>query len=734
MEQQISRTQRRRQRCSNPAIMQQTQSWPVNSSAAVATLLLMCLVPSAWGAHVRVSKPMRDHIRQFVSQIPVHKDYLGEMTDSQRISWSGDLGYSVNETLKALTEVKLKIRVDVKLVGFAGDGNEALLTPEHNLQMYLRGLHSELDTVALNPAVAHMAVNPDISFRVQPAYYELATKVSAAINQGVNTGQSTNLFGPFQLHLIPYQNVDKLIQEDFDHSDGTYTIYLLNPAAHAPYAYSYHDGGNATDSCPGSLWVSHKRYAWLDLSANLTFYGPGPGGRGQVFTHSVPVVKHYKKDVVSKAILPDLAALVWSACEHLIWPPLYHGKLSYNRQLEVHLIYMVEALMRPSPAMAGRVDVAALQEQLQTVAKPLKQQVSVTEHFLLFSECDHCVAAYSGALKARTSRSAGEKGFHLSMSQYLDLTEMEKWLKDWRDVLLSEAGINWDTEHGGAAILPVFVFDVPTKEPVLLDGVLQASVLGSGDVVAIRTAGEPFATFFGCFDTHMALNPKQIHRPVLAATLQAAYGVAETAVSWSQATGKTWSFLWSVGQTPFGALSNQATVSFAQRDAALRNMALAYLNSSMNHAAMLIKGFEFLAPDGHLEQVKSYLQPDQVIPYNQRTALLLFKIREAAAALASQQHALAVGYAASTVQDVAALHKITRQYKSTLDPDLICAGRDEQRRWWLLPMLCTFVTVVLIVWRCARGADDDGDKFGSSSKRGSLGGASFGSSGYGRGF
>jgi hypothetical protein len=47
----------------------------------------------------------------------------------------------------------------------------------------------------------------------------------------------------------------------------------------------------------------------------------------------------------------------------------------------------------------------------------------------------------------------------------------------------------------------------------------------------------------------------------------------------------------------------------------------------------------------------------QVIPYNQRISLLLFKIQEAAAALSERQHALAVGYAVSTTEDVAALHK-----------------------------------------------------------------------------
>jgi hypothetical protein len=51
---------------------------------------------------------------------------------------------------------------------------------------------------------------------------------------------------------------------------------------------------------------------WL---GNFTFYGPGPGGKGQVFAHSTPIVKHYKAHDMHRAIVPDLAALVWSACQ-----------------------------------------------------------------------------------------------------------------------------------------------------------------------------------------------------------------------------------------------------------------------------------------------------------------------------------------------------------------------------------------------------------------------------------
>lgn len=57
-----------------------------------------------------------------MTQGPVNRDYLGELTDAQRVAWSHDLGLTVNETLAALGDGRVPIRVDVKLIGFAGDG------------------------------------------------------------------------------------------------------------------------------------------------------------------------------------------------------------------------------------------------------------------------------------------------------------------------------------------------------------------------------------------------------------------------------------------------------------------------------------------------------------------------------------------------------------------------------------------------------------------------------------
>jgi hypothetical protein len=54
---------------------------------------------------------------------------------------------------------------------------------------------------------------------------------------------ATTTYTGYPLHLVPYVEVDKLIQDDHSHGDGSYTIYLLNPPAHAPYAYTYQAPG-----------------------------------------------------------------------------------------------------------------------------------------------------------------------------------------------------------------------------------------------------------------------------------------------------------------------------------------------------------------------------------------------------------------------------------------------------------------------------------------------------------
>jgi hypothetical protein len=62
------------------------------------------------------------YIEQWAAQLLTDRDYLGDMPDGQRVAWGQDLGLSINGTLTAMQQLKVPITVDVKLVGFAGDG------------------------------------------------------------------------------------------------------------------------------------------------------------------------------------------------------------------------------------------------------------------------------------------------------------------------------------------------------------------------------------------------------------------------------------------------------------------------------------------------------------------------------------------------------------------------------------------------------------------------------------
>jgi hypothetical protein len=47
-------------------------------------------------------------------------------------------------------------------------------------------------------------------------------------------------------------------------------------------------------------------------------------------------------------------------------------------------------------AVLCRVDIGMLHDELQSIGDMMQQEVTVSEHYVLFSECDHCVTAYAG--------------------------------------------------------------------------------------------------------------------------------------------------------------------------------------------------------------------------------------------------------------------------------------------------------------------------------------------------
>lgn len=67
------------------------------------------------------------------------------------------------------------------------------------------------------------------------------------------------------------------------------------------------------------------------------------------------------------------------------------------------------------------------------------------------------------ALKTKMSRSpAANKQFKMDITRFLDVVELERWLKEWRDSVMAYAGIHYSASEADAHVLPVFVFDVDT--------------------------------------------------------------------------------------------------------------------------------------------------------------------------------------------------------------------------------------------------------------------------------
>lgn len=620
---------------------------------------------------------------------PPESDYLTTLSDAERRQWTFDNKQSINASINVLLALHVHIVVDVKIVGFydKADMNYPLLL-EKDLRPYLDALQSEMETVALEPSPKHLVVKPVIKYNVYRMPEEYAAEILSALkNAAVDLG--------VPVRFIPYNVVDDLIRRDYESFPSRHTIYLISlPPSPPPqvwqhvYTYTTERG-----SCPGGLWVGRQPYAWVDLSAYPSFYGPGPGGKGQVFRHTVPVLEHYKDATMKQAMLPDLAALVWSACQHLVWPPMQHAIPIHSSSVRVQVIYMHQALERG----ASRVYMPALESLLRDLVGDGLQELSFQETWVSMAECDLCVTAYARSLKAYTGRAPGST-FKLETSNVLDSNELGTHLSAYRHGILAQAGEKAGVAGGRERVLPVFVYDLSTTDAVLLDGWRQA-VAYKDIVMAVRTRAVFKDTYFTCNGHTLTDDLQNITRAVYAAVLQAGWAVADPALQWSPVTGKQWNYLWSVGNNPFSPLSALTSHSFAQADAAGRNLALTYINGTVSYAVGVLKGFMKLSTNGY---IATALPKEMLSTYQQRLNMLHFKIGGALMALSDREYSTALRYARALMHDVVGLHSLARRVSKSLDVQLQC-HESAHWRFFFLPVGAALLCCVVFIARAVRG-------------------------------
>eukprot|EP00798_Chlamydomonas_sp_ICE-L_P030548 gene30548-35578_t len=73
------------------------------------------------------------------------------------------------------------------------------------------------------------------------------------------------------------------------------------------------------------------------------------------------------------------------------------------------------------------------------------------------------------------------------------------------------------------------------------------------------------------------------------------WGLPDTSTFYTPAGGKGSNYLWSVGNTPFGPLSDKVALTAAQVEAAHRNIGLALLNESLTRVHRVLGGLESIS-------------------------------------------------------------------------------------------------------------------------------------------
>jgi len=612
-----------------------------------------------------------------------------------------------------ITHLHTTLLVEVKLVGFEGfrAGQQGLSVEADDLLRYLRAIYKEMPSVVLQPKVENLVVKPQVDFVVSKAPPSLTQRLNAALQQAVSVEKSRPTYQPHTDLLLSAHVVDDVIRTDQIHADNghasstdtpVFTVYLLHPKVMADleaYSYSFEAANEARpqwwSSCPGNHWVSSSSpYMWVDIGAGPLSYGPGRGHQGQVFPHTFPLPRHYKAGLINRAILPDLAAMVWSACQHMLWPPLLHSHVSLKPKVVVQVIHMHDSLGPPTDRLKQESLARLLNQALGGL-----QSVEVVESWLSFAGCDLCVAAYTSALKVHNARDDETLLLRAKPTRFLDRLALHTALSEYKDGIFGYANLH-DDEYLEASrhVLPVFIFDITESNEsdlLLLDGQVTASAF-SDMVLAVSMRVGQAKSHFTCGFDHMKPPAGDITREVLAALLSAGWAVPDTATYYSAAVGEARDYRWSVGNTPFSPLANALSVPTPVARAAQRSLALLHLNDSVSSVVKLLGALDKISQNGRLDVASTQGLRSDVL---QRLNVAIFKAEQAALMLGRAQGAAqALHLARSVVHDVYGLEQLGRKIAAKLKGGIKCEGARSVWEYWWAP------TGAVLLWPLAAWA------------------------------
>eukprot|EP00824_Muranothrix_gubernata_P000512 TRINITY_DN1058_c0_g1_i1.p1 TRINITY_DN1058_c0_g1~~TRINITY_DN1058_c0_g1_i1.p1 ORF type:complete len:727 (+),score=124.16 TRINITY_DN1058_c0_g1_i1:317-2182(+) len=536
------------------------------------------------------------------------------------------------------------------------------------------------------PHIINTKEGQEHSLGVRNKFLFTVTKAHRLLTEEINSALQNYVIGE-KTDLVPYDIVDTIIATDYKKKPSLgYTIYVLNPkmpswieevdptsveettqkvhlggkdilvkkspdqitgetqrVVFENYAYNMPPDEETRPPphiiCPFSLWAGQERYAWIDLTAGPVDYGPQTSGDGIVSEYALPRLSHYMRGndpQPSKDFVADIVTLVRRTCEQLISPSLAHFPIPDAPEIYIHLFVINDH----SGPVTSHFDWQTIEKELMGLTL-LGQKVEFGHSVGSFLDCELCVAAYSHSLKSHTSNIRLD-GLRTQVHQYLDSKSLHDWLEHFD---ANFWGITPTEEN--IRVIPVFLYDLAAPNIILLDRFHQA-VSFPDMVIAVQTQVNKALVDFACKDKVVSFNMKDSTRAVMSALLQTVYGVAPTQQRWSPLHNATLDdFLWAVGNTPFGLFSYSKKLSFAQRDAAARNLIYTHMSRTLTEVSTLLHRFAKFGKE--LDEV---LSPAQYTQFVQRWNVFKFKLEKATTLLSFHNYNHSLYHLRSLAHDV----------------------------------------------------------------------------------
>ncbi|XP_078177122.1 uncharacterized protein LOC144571647 [Carex rostrata] len=567
-------------------------------------------------------------------------------------------GYPSNPT-SPLLSLSVPISVSVRLVGSAFSASSPSL-----LSSFASAAITSSPFLSLSSPHS-LAISHSLHLSVSASSSHLASSLSKALSSHLSTTPSP--FHQTILSSVPYSIIDSIIESDFQSEDSassspSFYIYLLNLGSQSrQYAYSF-DGSESSPAfskCFGTVWAGKERYIWIDLSAGPVNYGPALSGEGLLPKGEFhPLATLHGRPKSERSLISDLASLVLSAYKTMLVPSL-RIPVYYEDKLQIRFVHIYGSDQRDPVGLDWEVIERTIKDGNLAYNY---QKLEFRRYSIKYTECPICSFAVARSTNSFTSRFLFEN-YTLIVSEYLDSKRLRQILSDSSEEMNRLAGIG---EEEYSRVIPVFVFDLNWDKLLMLDRYHQA-VSFKDMVVAVRTKSSQTVSDYSCNGRHVITQTRNLDRPLVGAILQSMWGVSPTHLSWSPEHNDTLvDYTWSVGHTPFGPFSETLTLSFAQRDAAKRNVLLSTLNYTIASAIDVLEAMAMHGGEKILHRKKRYVE------FGQRWNLFRFKLEKMVSAMSRLDYEKAMYYLKSTDHDLYMIHTLVYQASQEMEAQLVC--------------------------------------------------------------